>query len=85
MTDAEPADEERLYKTGEVMKKTGLSRQVLYQYTTMGLIREAATDKGGRRLYPESVFKRIEIVRQLNQTGYPLREIREIFFQRGMV
>ncbi len=35
-------DGEKLFATGDVMKRSGLSRQVLYQYTTMGLIKEAA-------------------------------------------
>jgi DNA-binding transcriptional MerR regulator len=31
----------KLYKIGEVMKYTGLSRQTIHNYTMMGLIHEA--------------------------------------------
>ena len=71
-----------LYSTGQVMKKTGLSRQVLYQYTAMGLIKEAATTGAGYRLYPERVFKTLEVIRSLNEVGYTLRDIRDIFAAR---
>lgn len=76
------AMDEKLYPTGQVMKRSGLSRQVLYQYTTMGLIEEATTNASGYRLYPESVFKHLRIIRALNDVGYSLRDIKDIFFSR---
>jgi len=37
----------KLFKIGEVMRYTGLSRQTLHNYTMMGLIQEAErTDSG---------------------------------------
>jgi DNA-binding transcriptional MerR regulator len=75
-------DPERFLPTGEVMKRSGLSRQVLYQYTTLGLIREAAVTKAGYRLYPIEVLRQLEIVRSLNEMGYTLRDIKEIFAAR---
>jgi MerR family copper efflux transcriptional regulator len=76
------ADGEELFSTGDVMKRSGLSRQVLYQYTTMGLIKEAATTDAGYRLYPKTVFRHLEIIRSLNEIGYTLRDIRDIFAER---
>jgi len=75
-------DGEPLFSTGEVMKQTGLSRQVLYQYTAIGLIKEAETTKAGYRLYPERVFKHLALIKALNESGYTLRDIKEIFFAR---
>ena len=74
-----------LHTTGEVMKQSGLSRQVLYQYTAMGLIAEAETTRAGYRLYPESVFRDLRVIRALNQVGYSLRDIKEIFFKAERV
>lgn len=71
-----------LLTTGEVMERSGLSRQVLYQYTAMGLIREAHTTPAGYRLYPESALRHLEIVKELKETGYTLRDIKELFFAR---
>ena len=72
-----------LFSTGEVMKRSGLSRQVLYQYTAMGLIKEAETTRAGYRRYPPSVFAHLAIIRALNDSGYTLRDIKDIFFSTG--
>ena len=74
--------EEPVFGTGQVMKRSGLSRQVLYQYTAIGLIKEADTTPAGYRLYPESVFQHLKIIRALNESGYTLRDIKDIFFAR---
>lgn len=71
----------KLYKTGEVLKRAGISREVFYRYLTIGLIKEAARTPGGHNLFDESVFTRLELIQQLNHTGYPLRDIKEIFFK----
>lgn len=68
------------FKTGEVIKRSGVSRQVLYQYTAMGLVQEASRTAHGHRLYPKDVFARLKIIRELNASGYSLKDIKEIFF-----
>jgi DNA-binding transcriptional MerR regulator len=55
----------KLYKIGEIMKYTGLSRQTIHNYTMMGLIREAERTDSGHRLYPEGVFERLEKIKML--------------------
>jgi len=79
---SEPFQPERLYRTEEVLRATGISRQVLYRYITLGFITPAEVTETGRRLFDESVFSRLELIRELNQSGYTLREIRETFFRR---
>ncbi len=72
----------KLYKTGEILKRSGLSREVFYRYLNIGLIKEAAQTKGGHNLFDESIFARLTLIQQLNQAnGYPLRDIKEIFFK----
>ena len=73
---------ERLYRTAEVLRATGISRQVLYRYITLGFITPAEVTETGRRMFDESVFSRLDLIRELNQSGYTLREIRETFFRR---
>lgn len=70
----------KYFKSGEVIKRSGISRQVLYQYTAMGLVEEAQRTKHGHRLYAQEVFQRLHIIRELNASGYPLKDIKEIFF-----
>ena len=52
----------KLFKIGEVMKYSGLSRQTIHNYTMMGLITE---EERTHRLYPEGVFTRIEKIKML--------------------
>ena len=71
----------RLYKTSEVAKRSGLSKQVIYNYVNMGLIKVKEKTAAGRFLFDAKVFKRLKLIRNLNQSGYALRDIRDIFFK----
>jgi len=73
---------QKLYRTAEVLRATGISRQVLYRYITLGLIVPAEVTDTGRRLFDEGVFGRLELIKKLNESGYTLRDIRETFFSR---
>ena len=64
----------KLYRIGEVILHTGLSRQTVHNYTTMGLISESEWTAGGHRLYDESVFERLALIEQLKRT----RTLRQI-------
>ncbi len=76
------ADPGELLKTGEVLERAAISRQVLHRYMQLDLIQPAATTPGGRNLYSRSVFKQIALIQKLNGSGYTLRDIREIFADR---
>jgi DNA-binding transcriptional MerR regulator len=67
----------RLFRIGEVMRFSGLSRQTLHNYTVFGLIREEERTPAGYRLYGEEVFARLRRIGQL-QPRKSLREIKEI-------
>lgn len=67
----------KLYKIGEVMRYSGLSRQTIHNYTVMGLISEAERTPAGHRLYAEAVFARLARVRAL-QGSMTLREIKQL-------
>ena len=72
---------EKLYKTGEVLRRTGISREVFYRYLTMGLIKPDATSPGGHNLFSEAVFRHIELIRKLNTPEFTLRDIKETYFR----
>ncbi len=67
----------KLFRIGEVMKHTGLSRQTLHNYTVLGLISEEERTDSGHRLYPEGVFERIRKIEMLKRHR-TLREVKEI-------
>ena len=69
---------EKLYRIGEVIEHTGLSRQTLHFYATIGLISEKSRTRSGYRLFPPSVFAALDRIRRLKKSGHTLRQIREI-------
>jgi DNA-binding transcriptional MerR regulator len=67
----------KLFKIGEVMRHTGLSRQTLHNYTTLGLITEEERTESGHRLYGEEVFRRLKRIEEL-KGEMTLKEIRRL-------
>ncbi len=65
----------RLYRIGEVMRYSGVSRQTLHNYTAFGLIREDERTPSGYRLYGEAVFERLRRIGEL-KGRHTLREIK---------
>ena len=78
-------DKSTLLKPGEIARRVGLSRQAIHIYTTMGLIKEARRTPSGHRLYSKDVLKLIALIRELAETGYTLRDIKEIFIKEGRI
>ena len=72
---------EKLLRTGDVLKQAGVSREVFYRYITMGLVKPARTTAGGRNYFSESVFKHIDLIRSLNESGFTLRDIKDTYFR----
>lgn len=67
----------KLYKVGEIMLHTQLSRQTIHNYTMLGLIHAAERTKSGHRLYGEEVFDRIRKIEMLKRHR-TLNEIRDM-------
>ena len=67
----------RLYRIGEVARFSGLSRQMLHNYTIFGLITEEERTPAGYRLYGEDVFERLRRIAEL-KADHTLRQIRAI-------
>lgn len=73
---------EKLFKIGEVMQETGLSRQTIHNYTLAGLIQEARRTPSGHRLYHEDVFDRLEQIKILQTKNYTLFQIKKILEEK---
>jgi DNA-binding transcriptional MerR regulator len=66
LTKKKPPLPPKLYKVGEIMKHTGVSRQTIHNYTVWGLIRAVTrTETGGHRLYGEDVFDRLRRIEMM--------------------
>ena len=67
----------KLYKIGELIERSGISRQTLHNSTMLGLIEPARRTPSGHRLYDEDAFERLEKIKELRETR-TLLEIKEL-------
>jgi len=67
----------KLFKIGELMEYSGLSRQTIHNYTMLGLIKPVQRTKSGHRLYGEETFEIIERIKTLKR-DHTLSAIREM-------
>ena len=74
-------DEPELFPIGRAAKKAGVSRQSLQYYLMVGLLEPTQVTPTGRRLFDRKAVERIRLIRRLNNGGYPLRAIRELFME----
>lgn len=73
---------EELVPIGPAAKKAGVSRQSLQYYLMVGLLEPTEITPTGRRLFGRKAIEQIRLIRKLNDSGYPLRAIRELFMDR---
>jgi len=69
----------KLYRIGELVDYSGMSRQTIHNYTTMGLLTESCWTGGGHRLYDESVFARLDAIAEMRTQRKSLQYIRRHF------
>jgi len=50
----------------------------------VGLLEPAQVAPSGRRLFDARGVERIRLIKKLNESGYPLRAIRELFMEGRM-
>lgn len=72
---------EKLLSIGNAAKEAGVSRQSLQYYIMVGLVKPTRVSPGGRRLFDHKAVELIRLIRKLNESGYTLRAIRELFIQ----
>jgi DNA-binding transcriptional MerR regulator len=75
------ADRQRLFPIGEAAKKAGVSCQSLQYYLMVGLLQPTEVSPTGRRMFDTKAVDRIKLIKRLNESGYPLRAIRELFME----
>jgi len=80
---ARTKDDRQLIQVGRLARSAGVSTQTVQYYTMVGLIEEADRTPGGRRLFDKVAVSRVKLINKLNKSGYPLREIREMFLKRS--
>ncbi len=73
--------ETELVPIGQAAKKAGVSRQSVQYYLMVGLLEPTEVTPTGRRLFDRKAIERIRLIRRLNDGGYPLRAIRDLFME----
>jgi len=72
----------QLLSIGMAAKKAGISRQTLQYYLMVGLLEPTEVTSSSRRLFDDKAVQRIKLIKKLNESGYPLRAIRELFLEK---
>ena len=70
-----------LLPIGAAAEKAGISRQSLQYYIMVGLLEPTFVTPTARRMYDGKTVERIRLIKKLNDSGYPLRAIRELFLE----
>ena len=69
-------------KISAVAELAGVSKQTIEYYILLGLLRPAVDPKTHRRKFDATHIKRIKLIKQLNDSGYTLREIHELWLRK---
>ena len=75
------SEKEKLMSIGQAAKKAGISRQSLQYYLMVGLLEPTEITSTGRRLFDEKSVVKVKLIKNMNDSGYPLRAIRELFLE----
>jgi len=75
------SEKSKLSPIGTAAKKAGISRQSLQYYLMVGLLEPTEVTPSGRRMFDEKTIELIKLIKKLNDSGYPLRAIRELFLE----
>ncbi len=75
------SEKSKLWPIGTAAKKAGISRQSLQYYLMVGLLEPTEVTPTGRRMFDKKSIERIKLIKRLNDSGYPLRAIRELFLE----
>jgi len=76
------SEEKELLSIGPAAEKAGVSRQSLQYYLMVGLLEPTVVTPTGRRLFDRKAIEQIRLIKKLNDSGYPLRAIRDLFMER---
>ncbi|MFP3466864.1 MerR family transcriptional regulator [Leifsonia sp. SIMBA_070] len=70
--------ESRTMHIGELAERTGLSLRTLRHYDEVGLVRASGRTEGGFRVYTESDYDRLVLIRRMKPLGFTLEEMADL-------
>jgi len=69
-------------RISEAAKAAGVPKQTIEYYIMLGLISPIRLPGRYGRYFDAALVRRIRLIRQLNETGYTLRDIRETYLEK---
>ena len=75
-------DSPDLLRLSNAAKAAGVTPAQLQYYLMVGVARPTKISPGNQRLFDRRAVQRIAMIQLLNESGYSLRDIREIFLQK---
>lgn len=69
-------------RLSQAAEESGVSRQTLEYYIMLGLIAPIRAPGNRGRWFDDELIKRVRLIRSLNDSGYTLRSIREIYLKK---
>jgi len=70
----------KLMRLAQAAAASGVSRQTVEYYIMIGLVRPIRRGKG--RYFDDKLIRRIRLIRELNESGYTLRDIRQTYLSK---
>jgi len=74
----------RLYKIGQVTKMLGITSRTIRYYDNSGLLPHVKRSEGHIRLFDESDIAIIKKIREMQKSGHPLDDIRNMMFGKRL-
>ncbi len=68
-----------LMRISQAAQAAEISKQTIEYYVMLGLIEPIRTEGKRGRFFDAELIRRIQLINQLNESGYTLRAIRETF------
>ena len=76
-----PQNDQKRMRISAAAAAAGVSRQTVEYYILVGLIHPIRGPEGRGRFFDDKLVRRIRLVRKMNDNGYTLRDIREIYIK----
>lgn len=75
-------ENEKMFTTGDFAALCNTTRDTLYHYDEIGLLKPERVEPNGYRMYSIAQFKEFTLIDLLRKIGMPLAEIRELIYSR---
>src|SRR5436190_23074480 len=66
------------FRSGELAERSGIGKETLRYYESIGIISAPPRTEGGYRAYPKETLHRLQFIKRAQTLGFELKEIQEL-------